>query len=325
MFPPTFCFAVPSGSVILHSRNPKKVAILPFDAITGEKLFCLSPVDMTTLDNRFLAYQLQTDHFHEFVGRWLSGSVNKFLNWTALERYEFALPPLDEQQRIVDVLRVSQRVVEQQIALSESLVSIGRSIVRGVARFTRTAKLGEIAELRIGKTPPRDNPAYWDAESKLPFCTIADMSELVVFETKESISSRAVDEGKAKRFPAGTLMMSFKLTIGKVAFAGVDLWPNEAIVGIEPHGGEQMTKYLSWVLQVVDLTRTSDRAVKGKTLNLRKIRDIEVPLVDDDVLPGLLLQLRALELMIERCRSAVTHSRAMHRALQSHMIGARVV
>jgi type I restriction enzyme S subunit len=155
MFPPTFCFAVPSGSVLLHSRNPKKVSILPFDAITGEKLFCLSPVDMTTLDSRFLAYQLQSDHFHEFVGRWLSGSVNKFLNWTALERYEFALPPIPEQEQIVAVMMAQANLNDgyrEAANCAEALFYASlQNVFNGIPSSAVSVPLGDIAEVQLGR------------------------------------------------------------------------------------------------------------------------------------------------------------------------------
>ena len=154
MFPPTFYFSVPSGSVLLHSRNPKKVAILPFDAITGEKLFCLAPVDASALDYRLLAYQLQSDHFHEFVGRWLSGSVNKFLNWTALARYEFALPPFDEQSRIADLLSAFDAQLTALAAASEAAeraaLSVGRSVL--ASANGSTVPLGDVADVVGGVT-----------------------------------------------------------------------------------------------------------------------------------------------------------------------------
>lgn len=103
LFPPTFRFKFVAGAVLIHSRNPKKVAVADFGAVTGEKIFALVPRDGAILDARFFAYMLQSHHFREFTSKWLSGSVNKFLNWTALARYVFALPPIEEQRRIVEV------------------------------------------------------------------------------------------------------------------------------------------------------------------------------------------------------------------------------
>jgi type I restriction enzyme S subunit len=104
MFPPTFRYTFEEGNVLLHSRNPKKVALAHFDGITGEKLFVLRPKDEQVLSPKLLPFILLSDHFQRWAVENSSGSVNKFLNWSALERYEFALPPLDQQRRIAELL-----------------------------------------------------------------------------------------------------------------------------------------------------------------------------------------------------------------------------
>jgi type I restriction enzyme M protein len=104
LFPPTFRFTFKAGDILLHSRNPRKVAVPRFDGITGEKLFVLQPKDTARLAPSYLAYVLQSSQFSDWVSRWLTGSVNKFLNWSALERFEFRLPPIEQQRESAEVL-----------------------------------------------------------------------------------------------------------------------------------------------------------------------------------------------------------------------------
>ena len=72
VFPPTFKFKYPIGAVLIHSRNPKKVAIAEFAAITGEKIFALSSRDESILSSRFLAYVLQSAKFEDFTDEWMT-------------------------------------------------------------------------------------------------------------------------------------------------------------------------------------------------------------------------------------------------------------
>lgn len=137
------------------------------------------------------------------------------------------------------------------------------------------ATLGEIAELVVGRTPPRKEQQYWTDGLERPFCTIADMDALDVRPRREGVTRLAEEEGKARRVPAGSLLMSFKLTIGRVGFAAVDLFPNEAIVWIQPDD-EIVPEYLALWLGHQDLTAGSGRAVKGATLNAASLRAIPV-------------------------------------------------
>ena len=147
----------------------------------------------------------------------------------------------------------------------------------------QTATLGEVASISIGRTPPRNEPRYWTQSLDRPFCTIADMTAPVIVPVHEGVTETAEHEGKAKRVERGTLLMSFKLTLGRVGFAGVDVFPNEAIAAIRPTLGALDSRYLALWLGHLDLEASAGRAVKGKTLNSESLRSIavEFPPPDD--------------------------------------------
>lgn len=99
--------------------------------------------------------------------------------------------------------------------------------------------------------------------------------------TKESVSVAALSEcfgGLSS--PAGTLIMSFKLTIGRCSFLGVDAVHNEAIVSIFPlqSAGAKFDNYLSHVLPVITQLGDTRSAIKGKTLNSGSIAKLLIPL-----------------------------------------------
>ncbi len=86
----------------------------------------------------------------------------------------------------------------------------------------------------VGWTPPSGKDEYYDGE--LPWVTIADMTQMSVEDTKSKISLLAVQEKGAKIVPAGSMLFSFKLSVGKVAFLTIDSYTNEAIAGFPPSG-----------------------------------------------------------------------------------------
>ncbi len=100
----------------------------------------------------------------------------------------------------------------------------------------------------------------------------------VITATAEAITPRALRSiFHEKLVPAGTLLMSYKLTIGRVATLGVDACHNEAIISIIPRYGVDQ-RYLGYFLSQVDYTDHQDRQVKGNTLNRSKIDRIPVVL-----------------------------------------------
>lgn len=139
-------------------------------------------------------------------------------------------------------------------------------------------RLGEIVEFRVGKTPPRKEPQYW-SNAEVPWVSIADLNAGgVVSSTKEKINSLALDKVFGGYIaPKGTLLFSFKLTIGKMSLLEVDACHNEAIAAFFPIN-DILRDYLFNILSAVNTTGRTSNAIKGKTLNSETLALIEVPL-----------------------------------------------
>ena len=141
-------------------------------------------------------------------------------------------------------------------------------------------RLGDIIDFRMGKTPPRSENIYW--ANDIPWISIADMIDgKIVTETKEKVSKKALEERfNGQLSPKGTLIMSFKLTVGKVSILGVDAVHNEAIISIFPFVDNDfiMRDYLKTMLPFLSVYGESKKAIKGFTLNSTSLNNIPVPL-----------------------------------------------
>ena len=142
--------------------------------------------------------------------------------------------------------------------------------------------LGEIVNLKLGKTPPRANQKYWDKEkiTNNVWLSISDLTKsksIYINDSKEYLSNEGASLFKA--VPENTLIMSFKLSIGKLAITKRELRTNEAIVALFIKDEKFLIKeYLFYFLSHLnwDEIAGSDIKVKGKTLNLKKLNKIEI-------------------------------------------------
>ena len=142
--------------------------------------------------------------------------------------------------------------------------------------------LDEVCDIRIGRTPRRNQQKYWGGENI--WLSIADLKTDVVSDSSECITDIAVEEAMPEPVPAGTLLFSFKLTIGRMAFAGVPLYTNEAIAALIVKDKNRLDKrYLKYILSVTAHSTEASHAAKGKTLNKQKLRRIEISLPPIDV------------------------------------------
>lgn len=142
----------------------------------------------------------------------------------------------------------------------------------------KTVNLSDIVDISIGKTPSRNNNRYWGQGYN--WVSISDLKDVYeIFDTKEQITEVAIRETRIKIVPKGTILFSFKLSIGKVAITGKDIYTNEAIAAFRIKKNFQVDrKYLYYVVKEFDFTRTSDKAVMGLTLNQKKLRKLQIPL-----------------------------------------------
>ena len=138
-------------------------------------------------------------------------------------------------------------------------------------------KLGELTEVNIGKTPSRSKSEYF-LGNKI-WLSIRDLKSDYISDSNEKITDEAIKTSNMKVIPKGTLLMSFKLTLGKTAFADCDLYTNEAIASLPIKNENVIDKYfLKYSINVIDLEKEVDNAVKGKTLNKEKIKNLDIPL-----------------------------------------------
>ena len=136
----------------------------------------------------------------------------------------------------------------------------------------------------MGSTPARKSKSLWDdkRETRNVWLSIADMPSslhAVANDSKEYVSDAAAKSMKV--VPAGTLLVSFKLTLGRLCYAGRDLFTNEAIAALLNLDERAVTKeFLYWYLTFFDwhAAAAGDEKVKGKTLNKAKLKELEVGL-----------------------------------------------
>jgi type I restriction enzyme, S subunit len=98
----------------------------------------------------------------------------------------------------------------------------------------------------IGGTPSTGREEYFDGDNL--WVSIADMNNnLIISETKNMISQEGIINSNVKKVPKGSLLFSFKLSVGYVSFAGQDLYTNEAIASFLPNKNVNLN-FLRYVL-----------------------------------------------------------------------------
>ena len=254
----------------------------------------------------------------------ITGSRMPRANMKRLMRLEIPLPPLSEQKRIVANLNKKMAAVEKARAATlervEAIRALPAAFLREIFSFDdgklpqgwRWVQLGDVCEIMVGKTPPREDKASFGGRHQ--WAKISDMNNPIIISTDETLSDKGAQICSGRMIEKGTLLYSFKLSIGKTAFTGTDMFTNEAIAGLTPKDALTLSKaFLRYALIFGDYGRFADVAAKGKTLNKKKLAQLGIPLPSLSEQKRIIADLNKKMTAIEKAREAAeAESEATH-------------
>ncbi|MDL1890550.1 restriction endonuclease subunit S [Nitrospirales bacterium NOB] len=151
--------------------------------------------------------------------------------------------------------------------------------IEGLPEGWEAAHFGELVNYALGRTPPRNEAVYWK-DGTYPWVSISDMEPYgTVTSTSEKVTALAFEKVfRGQLVPEGSLLMSFKLTIGRIARLGMPALHNEAIISFRPQHKKVNEDYLAYYLSQINYADYQDKAIKGHTLNKGKIDALEIAL-----------------------------------------------
>jgi len=187
----------------------------------------------------------------------------------------------------------------------------------------KKVKLGDIFNLQMGKTPLRENKLYWN-KGEYNWISISDMnfSERYVSFTKEKITNLAVKESGIKIIPKNTVIMSFKLSIGKVKIVKDDIYSNEAIMAFIPKENILIDKnFLYYSLKSVKWNEGINKAVKGLTLNKNLMSQKEIFLPDLAIQKEIANNLDSIDNLLELRKKQLFYLKELNKSLFTKIFG----
>lgn len=253
-----------------------------------------------------------------------TGTTMKHLNGGDMKRLLLPSPPLAEQRAIATALSdvdallggldklIAKKRDLKQAAMQQILT--GQTRLPGFSGEWEVQRLGGICQISIGRTPRRLNPVLWGGGQV--WLSIADMTGKVVNESKERITGAAV--ATMEVVTKGTLLMSFKLSIGRLCFAGCDLYTNEAICAFNNLQGS--AEYLYYALGRTDFSLYGKQAVKGFTLNKQSLALVEVRLPKREEQTAIAAVLSDMDAEIEALESRRAKTRDLKQAMMQELL-----
>ena len=223
---PAFHMRFKPGQVLYGSRRTylRKVALPDFEGITANTTYVLESSDPSKLMPELLPYLMQTESFHAHSIANSKGSVNPYVNYSDIACFEFMLPPLQEQARIVDAMAALIRLGDSYRTMERAAKKLRLSLM---SKMDERCELIDVEGLldRGAIAPPQDgnhgelHPKSSDyVEEGIPFVMASDLVDGIVdFEVCKKLPQSLTDQLRIGFANTGDILLSHKGTVGSVA------------------------------------------------------------------------------------------------------------
>ena len=284
------------GSVLMSVRAPVGDLNIAKEDICIGRGVC--GIQLEKGNNEFLYYLLKAN-ISRLINR-ESGTVFGSINKNDIESFEVTIPKyFDDQMKILTILKNIDKKIEVCNELNKNLLSIANNIFKKEFRsfeeyseenlissdFGLIPKnwyyktLDEVSEVAIGKTPPRKEPWWFSEEEGIKWISIKDLGNMgvYVFETSEYLTEEAIERFNVKLIPKDTVILSFKLTVGRIGITSQEMVTNEAIAHFKLNENSLITnEYLYLYLNNFNYEELGSTSSIAKAINSKIVKKIPI-------------------------------------------------
>jgi len=335
----TFTSAFHTGQVLFGKRRAyqRKVAVAGFSGVCSGDIYVLEPANDRLLPE-LLPFLCQTEDFFEHAVGTSAGSLSPRTNWKQLAVYEFALPPLKEQRRIVEALQGAHR---QSLCLQQ------------LCEATRVLYESTAVQLFSGHTDRGVKPSEWKPSA----WNCAVLEELVVADAPicygivqvgdfdpDGVPTLAInnlsgdfDEGVHKTAPRiemkygrsrvspNDILVSVKATIGEIAIVPPKFSGNISrdLARIRIRDAKVGRRFFYHLYRSPNYRRYIQTLVVGSTraeLSIAALRSAEVPFPSTEEQDRISDELNAIEACIAMAEERQEMARDLLRAATSQLL-----
>ena len=274
------CMNQPLLYGIIDCKNDKKILGYQFSEARSKSVFKILPSNQLYNEDN----EDDPEKINSYIRRIYSGGP--------IGAIHESLSKIIHATNLVDMIKFDDELFDSTICYYED---------NELQQYkSKTIPLGGpdgLCDLFIGGTPKTDKvKEYWTDGSHL-WLTISEMNGNIIKDTEKKITDSAVNESSVKLVAEGTVLLSFKLSIGKVAIAGVPLYTNEAIAALPIRDENVILRdFLFMILKYrcVQLRTTGNKKL-GQMLNSKTLSKVPIPVPSIEIQKSLLNKIKEIQ------------------------------
>lgn len=309
---PAFIRKFEKGDILYGSRRTylRKVAIADFDGITSNTTFVIK-ANEAKIDKRLLPFIMMSEGFTENSIKNSKGSVNPYINWKDIAKYEFLLPPTDQQAKLAELLWAMDAVIERENEVLKKLSINYAAEKKEIYKSKENKKiiLGESIEILSGFA--FKSKMFNKNMEGVPLIRIRDISECKI----DTFYSGEYDEKY--------LIRKGDLIVGMDGDFIMNIWDNDDAllnqrvlkISLKKDSYSLLFDYLIHFLQFeLDRIHRGVGATTVKHLAVSDVRKIKLPIPENN-LETLINKLDLISDNIVNIEFKITSSKALQKSL----------
>ena len=280
------------------------------------------------VDKEFIYYILTSANFKRNITNEATGTTIKNVSLKQMREYKFNIPcNLADQRRIASILSSLDRKIELNNKINADLEEMAQAIFKNwfvdfepfkdgkfvdselgmIPEGWKVGRADDFYQINIGKTPPRKEHKWFsnNPADKI-WVSIANMGNSGIFisDSSEYLTKEAVDRHNIIMVPRNTILLSFKLTVGRVAIADKELTTNEAIARFILSDDKYM-EYLYLYLKKYDYNSLGSTSSIATAVNSKTIKGMQMLQPSDKIIDAFHIQVNPI---FEKIRSLTKES-----------------
>ena len=235
----------------------------------------------------YLYKYITSNKFQKEISNNIGGSGQPTIPMKTIRVLPISVPSRCNQTKIAKILKNIDDKIKLNNEINNNLSDQIRSIYKEIfIQYDDYKRLDEISNVTIGKTPPRSKHEYFTTDKKdIKWISISDLgkSGMFIFDTSEKLTKEAVEKYNVRVIPKDTVILSFKLTVGRTAFSTEDMTTNEAIAHFNLNNKE-LNNYLYCYLTYFNYSDLGSTSSIATAINSKIVKSIMIGIPSEEQL-----------------------------------------
>lgn len=307
---------------------------------------CLKIRCNNEVNSRFIAYLLSTAECKKWITGNAVGTTMLNLSKGILSNLPLLVPSHEDQRRIASILSSLDRKIELNNKINADLEEMAQAIFKNwfvdfepfkdgkfvdselgmIPEGWKVGRADDFYQINIGKTPPRKEHKWFSTNpADKIWVSIANMGNSGIFisDSSEYLTKEAVDRHNIIMVPRNTILLSFKLTVGRVAIADKELTTNEAIARFILSDDKYM-EYLYLYLKNFDYNSLGSTSSIATAVNSKTIKGMQMLQPSDKIIDAFHIQVNPIfekirSLTKENSRLSLLRDTLLHRLMSGEL------